>query len=458
MYLAEYSIDDDEVVQGVLRFLTPHCDDPEVDATWWTVFSSLLDNVYAVGWTGIGHRVLAVPGAPVVQTLIVSAPASEAMELRRFIAAFTRLETILPGSVWLPLDAATYDAALGDGLPAMRCRPACSFAVGSTWLAADFRVMAALDALVAEACAYNYRFGYQANVLPLRIDPGVIKLARRNALDVADLPGAPWALVERQNGLAERLMKAPLLCEEYVAVEAGEPEAWLKRALAHRFEEALGALHLRSPNWETVEGGYDDELAIPVVTEVPGDEPDQLSAKAVLSDEVPRLLRWNPPASVSDRLPRTPAGGGPEPFEQPDLPADLPEPYRGVPPFLFVSYKRADLERILPLLRHLQSEGHRLWYDQGIPGGAEWNAVLESRLESCSAVVAFISQVAIDSKWVRRELLFADTIDKPIIGLQLEPATFRFGMGLLLTHYQVLDANRGDVVEQLGYALQPGPA
>jgi hypothetical protein len=46
----------------------------------------------------------------------------------------------------------------------------------------------------------------------------------------------------------------------------------------------------------------------------------------------------------------------------------------------------------------LQRRGRNLWYDRGIPGGADWHAMLEERLMSCRALLLFLSQAAIESK------------------------------------------------------------
>jgi hypothetical protein len=66
----------------------------------------------------------------------------------------------------------------------------------------------------------------------------------------------------------------------------------------------------------------------------------------------------------------------------------------------------------------------------------------------------FMSQAAVDSKYVRREVRFADSVDKPIISVQLEATRLRHGMGLLLTHYQMLNPSAQDFLAQLDRALK----
>jgi hypothetical protein len=131
----------------------------------------------------------------------------------------------------------------------------------------------------------------------------------------------------------------------------------------------------------------------------------------------------------------------------------VPPPYTGPEPYIFVSYKRADVERVFPAMFYLQGLGYKLWYDRGIRGGDDWTAILEEKLTSCSAVLLFLSQASIDSKHVRREVLFADSINKRIISIRLEATELKHGMGLLLPRYQIIDHRVGDFLQQLGRAL-----
>jgi hypothetical protein len=73
---------------------------------------------------------------------------------------------------------------------------------------------------------------------------------------------------------------------------------------------------------------------------------------------------------------------------------------------------------------------------------------------SCSALLLFLSQAAVDSKYVRREARFADSLGKPIISVRLEATRLRHGMGLLLSHYQMLSQSTQGFLTQLGQALK----
>jgi hypothetical protein len=108
---------------------------------------------------------------------------------------------------------------------------------------------------------------------------------------------------------------------------------------------------------------------------------------------------------------------------------------------------------VVPVVEHVRRQGWKLWYDGEIAVGSEWNAVLEQRLAACSGVLLFLSQPAVDSKFVRRELQFADSLGKPIIGVQLEVAQLRHGLALLLGQYQLLSHGTVDFPDRLHDAL-----
>lgn len=121
--------------------------------------------------------------------------------------------------------------------------------------------------------------------------------------------------------------------------------------------------------------------------------------------------------------------------------------------YIFISYKRDDEDRIAPLLDQIARWGYDIWFDKSIPGGAEWDALIEEKVSNCEMVIAFISQDAVESKWVRREVKFADSLNKPIVAVKLEDADLRHGMKMLLSQYQIIDADDDDFPQSLKEAI-----
>ena len=137
----------------------------------------------------------------------------------------------------------------------------------------------------------------------------------------------------------------------------------------------------------------------------------------------------------------------------PQAAGEVPQPADATGPYLFVSYKREDVARVLPHLETLAAAGVGFWYDKGIPGGAEWDAMIEKRLRGCELVLLFLSRASAASKHVRREVKFADKLDKPILTVVLEPTELGQGLDMLLSQYQMLDASAADFAAQLRSAV-----
>lgn len=70
---------------------------------------------------------------------------------------------------------------------------------------------------------------------------------------------------------------------------------------------------------------------------------------------------------------------------------------------LFLSYDHDDHARAAPIAAALQANGHSVWWDRAIHGGAEYNSEIEKAVESADAVVVLWSASSVRSAWVRDE-------------------------------------------------------
>lgn len=453
MYLASFLTPEETILQGMVR-LTGLSRVPEgIRLQWSTNYVQLIQGIHAVGAAGASLRLTLDPGVSLHWALFACASEARSMQLRRFLASFTRLETLVTDSAILPLSRDDYDV-VADDVPLLRCRIVTpSFRSGGAWLACDLRASPLLDSLLAEADAYGYRLSYHVNIRFIEIGHEQIRTARKNVLEVRDLPGVPKSLAMMQQRLADQLLHTGAVCEEYLAVDAGPAVQWLREALQRNFQQQFEAFHFEPGSWEFIEQGYEEELACAAFTTSDDPPVDELCSTAIQDSQITTLLGWRPSDELADCFAPPFQADAPETHEPSVLPANLPPAYGGDEPYVFVSYKRADLDRVTPTMLHLQGCGYKLWYDRGIRGGDDWTAILEERLTSCCALLLFLSQAAIDSKHVRREVLFADSIDKRIISVRLETTRLRYGMGLLLPRYQMLDQSAEDFLEQLARAL-----
>ena len=81
----------------------------------------------------------------------------------------------------------------------------------------------------------------------------------------------------------------------------------------------------------------------------------------------------------------------------------IPEPTRGHD--VFVSYSRADRERVIELTQGLAARGKRAWVDlEDIPPSAEWMAEIRSAIEAADGYLVVVSPALAGSKVCAEEL------------------------------------------------------
>ncbi|HEY0986724.1 MAG TPA: toll/interleukin-1 receptor domain-containing protein, partial [Kofleriaceae bacterium] len=88
-------------------------------------------------------------------------------------------------------------------------------------------------------------------------------------------------------------------------------------------------------------------------------------------------------------------------------------------PYIFVCYSRKDLE-VVDDLELLSKLGFRIWYDEGIPGAADWKKTIEEHIKGCKIFMIFVSNHALASNYVQAELDVARSAMKGILPIFLE--------------------------------------
>ncbi|MFW9937830.1 MAG: tetratricopeptide repeat protein [Candidatus Thorarchaeota archaeon] len=81
--------------------------------------------------------------------------------------------------------------------------------------------------------------------------------------------------------------------------------------------------------------------------------------------------------------------------------------YKGDKHFVFVSYTHADKLQVYPIIDFLNSNGIRIWYDEGIPISVDWKKSIVDNLERCRVFLVFISPHIVNSEMVRKEISYA---------------------------------------------------
>lgn len=105
-------------------------------------------------------------------------------------------------------------------------------------------------------------------------------------------------------------------------------------------------------------------------------------------------------------------------------------------PSVFISYCREDKEHVDRLIADLTAAGFDCWIDtSSIKGGEEWVMAIADGIIKSDALVPVITAQSLCHKWVKREIVFAEKFQKPIIPWVLEDVA-RQKESFLVTDYQ----------------------
>lgn len=107
-------------------------------------------------------------------------------------------------------------------------------------------------------------------------------------------------------------------------------------------------------------------------------------------------------------------------------------PYRGKYPYIFMSYSHKDIDAAKEIIAHLQASHYRVWYDEGIDPGSEWDENIASHIRHCGFFVAILSQIYLKSSNCKDELNFARELEKPRLLIYLEDIQLPDGMRMRL--------------------------
>lgn len=117
---------------------------------------------------------------------------------------------------------------------------------------------------------------------------------------------------------------------------------------------------------------------------------------------------------------------------------EMPIPYIGEEPYIFVSYAHKDSEVVMRAIALLQQSGFRVWYDEGIDPGSEWPDTIEKYLERSSYFIGFISANALDSNYCKCELHTAFNERKKMLIVYLENIKLEGGLKMQLSSRQAI--------------------
>jgi hypothetical protein len=451
VFLAEFGADQDRILQGIVSLFQPSSPDSEQFRLWQESLKELVDTVSRLPQINFGSRVVLADGK-LERRLILLANASDEWVLRRALATFTRLETIVPGSVQIPLNTEMHDSVIG-GFPRYQCAiDVAGYGCAEYWFASDFQVHTFLKDLLDQAQILGHGVGYQANMTDSGPDPVILRSAKRNLAQLRNVRAVPEALFEAQQRLVHRLEQPHALIDEYVGVDTQEAAAWLAQFLESRFVAHAGR-SFAAPEFAFAESGCVDFVESGIHKSMVGDlAVDEVCSSAIDTATRNSILGWCPKIR-SGWSGEVGIGTGEDQEIVTGIDSRVSSCGDSVD-YAFISYKHQDFEQVQPTLLWMKDHGYDYWFDRRIPGGSEWDEEIERRIEGCKVLLLFLTDAALQSKFVRREVKFADAIGKPIVGIYLQPTNLSHGLKMLLLTCQTIDNTDPEYADQLDRALR----
>lgn len=112
---------------------------------------------------------------------------------------------------------------------------------------------------------------------------------------------------------------------------------------------------------------------------------------------------------------------------------------------IFISYSSKDKEVVTGYSDYLQSQGYEVWIDhEGISHGHTFPNAIASAIQNSRLVLFFSSRDSNASKWVKREIVFADNHDKTIIPIKLDDSEYDQSLQLLLSGVEHINASQDE--------------
>lgn len=305
------------------------------------------------------------------------------------------------------------------------------------------RIFDRLSALLTSAVKMGHRLSYQALFKPGRPDRALIARTRKAAAALRRHPYVPRSVANAQEAVAASLEKTDSQVEEAVSTSE-DGKAWLRHWLSENAASGhIGLADPRSRPPVALSDIQQEAFANHI-------HPDVLLGEEPVADDASLVTSYWSDTDAAElfrceglwRRGSRPA----EPPQLSPLPLFFGGPGRPPPvapggvdvgePFYFVSYAHKDIAAIRPILDKITGSGSRIWIDEQIPVSEEWDERLETMITKSAGLLVFLSPSYVASKHCRRELKFADALDKTIYAGALTEFPRERGLGYIFASLQ----------------------
>src|SRR5437016_5735388 len=167
MYLARFTLDDQQWMQAAVSFSDPVRLSDAIRRRYDAVHREVLDSLIHDRELRFGFRVV-LEGGRILRTVFLSAPVASEVRFRRSIASFTRLNLLVEDSVSFPSGREDHDRVIAAFPPRRASLTVPRYGASrGVWLSCDFFLSRALDHVIGAAAGLGYEVGFQCNVEPI---------------------------------------------------------------------------------------------------------------------------------------------------------------------------------------------------------------------------------------------------------------------------------------------------
>lgn len=132
-------------------------------------------------------------------------------------------------------------------------------------------------------------------------------------------------------------------------------------------------------------------------------------------------------------------------------------PYKGNKPYIFISYAHLDMDEAMAIVSELIHRGYRIWYDEGIDPGTEWDENIAAHIENSSMFIALMSNHYIASTNCKDELNYARDLELNRILVYLENVALPGGMKMRLSRLQAIHKYTYSDINQFYEKVEEAP-
>lgn len=123
-----------------------------------------------------------------------------------------------------------------------------------------------------------------------------------------------------------------------------------------------------------------------------------------------------------------------------------------MPPRIFISYSRKDMDFVRKLAGDLETAGYDVWWDiTDLRGGDDWVRVIPEAISSSQHFIVVLTPNSVESEWVRKEYTQALNLRKKIIPIMLLPCEVPFALNTI----NFVDFSVGEYPDNFNKLLAP---